>query len=993
MAKIPQLSFTAGELSPSLHARADLARYATGLKQCKNFRVLHTGGVSNREGTEYVSAVGGNGETRLIPFNYNSEQAYMLEFGEEYIHIYVDGAPLPGPPTNITLLAWQIGGFPPATVLPPRLIITLAAPMSLTVGMQVSIAGTTVAGNDWINGVHEVLEVISSTSFIIAAQTADGLIISSPTGTVSVLLEVATPYQVDDLDELRWTQSADILTVVHPDYPPYQLSRLSANSFTFTEAVFDEGPFEDINDDEVLFVHASSEFGVVTLTATQAIFTAEHVGALFYLEQRDGSTIPPWEANRRLAASGGGNCLGEKRISDQKTYLCVTNYAPATNEVITGTIKPTHEHGVAADGHGDAITDGAERAGVDWLYLHSGFGILRITAFISSTQVTALVLSRLPDTVVGGATTTGALYTMTGDGSDSTLAIAAATEGDPTQWVVTFDGVIQPLDSYSVDIAGAVMTFATPPALGVDVEAQQLSSNNRSDVWAFGAWSDVNGYPSVVEYYDNRIIYAATRAQPATLWMSVVDDYARFIQSRPIVDDDSITATINAKQVNKVTNLVPLDSLMVLTKGIEWLTQGGADNVITPSSISFRPQSSNGTKGLPVHLINKSALYIQDRGNRIRDLLSSVDEEGNAVTVGDDLTVTAEHLFKNRTIVDWTLQVLPSKTVWIALDNGDLLSLTYLKEHQVIGWASHGLGGNGLVRRVCCIPEGDEDRLYLIVERDLGGVATRSLERMASRAYEHVRDSIFLDACISYDGRNTDETTVVTLIGSAWSVNDIIDLNANVDLFSADDIGDEVVLAYGETNELRLTITEFVDEQNVKVSPNKDVAAGFRFTPTSAWAMAHDTFSGLAHAEGQEVMVLADANVEGPFTVEDEAITIEHHSVVVHVGFGYNSDLETLDLQVSNGHIRGNAKNIPNIEILVDESRGIFAGKDANNLTEYKQRDESDNYSTMALKTGLAPIDVECDWDKSARVFIRQSYPLPLTILSITPDVKFGGSG
>ena len=84
------------------------------------------------------------------------------------------------------------------------------------------------------------------------------------------------------------------------------------------------------------------------------------------------------------------------------------------------------------------------------------------------------------------------------------------------------------------------------------------------------------------------------------------------------------------------------------------------------------------------------------------------------------------------------------------------------------------------------------------------------------------------------------------------------------DFFAATDIGDALVLGYGETSELRLTITEFVDAQNVSASPNKDVEDQFQASATTEWAMARDTFAGLSHAEGLEVMVLNDAVVEGP---------------------------------------------------------------------------------------------------------------------------------
>ena len=87
--RIIQPSFASGELTPALHARVDLAKYNVGAKQLKNFFVHAHGGASNRQGTDYVATA--LGETRLIPFQYNVEQTYVLEFSNLKMRILKDG--------------------------------------------------------------------------------------------------------------------------------------------------------------------------------------------------------------------------------------------------------------------------------------------------------------------------------------------------------------------------------------------------------------------------------------------------------------------------------------------------------------------------------------------------------------------------------------------------------------------------------------------------------------------------------------------------------------------------------------------------------------------------------------------------------------------------------------------------------------------------------------------------------------------------------------
>jgi len=87
-----QPSFTSGEIAPSLWGRLDVSRYYTGLKTCYNFIVRQFGGVSNRPGTQYSGDVSNhNVKHRNVPFQFSTEQAYALVFGNQKFRIIKDG--------------------------------------------------------------------------------------------------------------------------------------------------------------------------------------------------------------------------------------------------------------------------------------------------------------------------------------------------------------------------------------------------------------------------------------------------------------------------------------------------------------------------------------------------------------------------------------------------------------------------------------------------------------------------------------------------------------------------------------------------------------------------------------------------------------------------------------------------------------------------------------------------------------------------------------
>lgn len=199
----------------------------------------------------------------------------------------------------------------------------------------------------------------------------------------NVIYEIATPYAEADLFRIKFTQSADVLTLVHPAYPPKELRRYAHDHWELVDVTTKNGPFEDINVDESVKVYASASTGTITLTASSAIFGAEQVGKLFYLEQPAVDSVPVWETSKDTA-------INDVRRAD-------SNYYRANTAGKTGTLRPSHTEGMSWDGWG---TD----TGIQWEYLHSGFGIARITAVAGGgLTATATVISYIPSQVVGSA--------------------------------------------------------------------------------------------------------------------------------------------------------------------------------------------------------------------------------------------------------------------------------------------------------------------------------------------------------------------------------------------------------------------------------------------------------------------------------------------------------------------------------------------------------------------------------------------------------------
>ncbi|MGL3999851.1 hypothetical protein ACR3LR_08530 [Pantoea eucalypti] len=732
----------------------------------------------------------------------------------------------------------------------------------------------------------------------------DGGQVLTGSGTV---YEIGTPYEEADLFDLKFTQSADVMTICHKSYAPRELQRYAHDNWALVEVITKNGPFEDINVDESRTVYATGETGNISLFSSSPIFTEEQGGKLFYLEQPSTDSVPVWETSKSVS-------VGLIRRADN-------NYYRANTAGKTGTLRPSHTEGMAWDGWGG---DGSDDTGVQWEYLHSGNGLCRITSVAANgLSATASVISRIPSNVVG--------------------------------------------------------------------------SGKASYKWARYAWNSVNGYPGTVVYYQQRLFFAASAAYPQTIWASRSGDYKDFGKSSPIADDDRITYTYAGRQVNEIRHLIDVGSLVALTSGGQFQIKGDQNNVLTPSSFSFSSQGSDGASSTPPITVSNIALFIQEKGSVVRDLAYSFDVDGYQ---GSDLTVLANHLFQGYQLVDWSFTVVPYSAAWAIRNDGALLTLTYLREQQVFAWAPQPTDGK--FESTCSISEGTEDGVYFSVQRSINGQARRYIERLSTRQFADDVDAFFVDSGLSYDGRNADASRLMTIASASgsWEWAGPFQLNVTGPaFFSASNVGDEVHFPYQEAEGeevigkfLRLTILEFVNGNQVIAQASRDVPEILRSSATSNWRFARKEFSGLSHLEGKTVSILADANVETQKVVSNGSITLDSPGAVVHVGLPITAEFETLDINIANQETLLDKKLIiTQVSLLVNASRGVLAGTDGKNMYEYAQREYEFYDRPVDDATGTIDINIDANWSKGGRVYVRQSDPLPLSILAVIPSISVGG--
>jgi hypothetical protein len=511
----------------------------------------------------------------------------------------------------------------------------------------------------------------------------------------------------------------------------------------------------------------------------------------------------------------------------------------------------------------------------------------------------------------------------------------------------------------------------------------------------------VGYYPGTVAYYQQRLLLANMTNYPERIYFSRPGFYKNFSYSVPSLDTDGMDFDLVGRQVNAIQHLLDVGRLIIFTSGGEWVAKGDATGSVTPSQPNFVQQTYHGASALRPIIVGKDALYVQSRSSIVRDLLYDYETDGYQ---GSDLTVFSSHLVDGYTLQDWTYQQTPNSILWMVRDDGTLLGLTYMREHQILGWHRHDT--EGTFENACAIPETGEDFLYVVVNRTINGSTKRYIERMESRSVteDTIADAVFLDSFLSYDGTNATATTMTLSLGAGgWGWPDELTLTASASFFVVGDVGNAIHMRDSTGDEVRCEITAYTSDKIVTVRPHKDVPASLQATAVTTWGKAVDNLSNLDHLEGEDVAVFADAGVVAnplngsmdTITVASGAITLTKPKEKIHVGLPYLSDLLTLDIDTTQGEtIMDKEKLLTHVTLFVEASRGIWAGQDApsddatnpvEGLREVKVRQFEPPGEPPALRTGKEKVHFPGSWNTHGRVFIRQVDPVPMTILAIAP--------
>jgi len=506
--------------------------------------------------------------------------------------------------------------------------------------------------------------------------------------------QISSPYQGADLFDLHYAQSADVITITHPSYATRELKRLGATNWVLTTLSFAPP------------ANAPTDVAVTATVANNQNKTTQKYVVTTVADDGVTESLPsePKAASNNLTLAGNYNTISWSAVGGNTRYNVYK-----LRGGIYGFIGQAHPN----------------------------------------TGATTKTIATINRPGAGDKTVTVTTTTPHGFANENLVLIEGT--GVPSldgAWVITVTGPTTFTYESVTDATSSANTgTASIPQFSV-IDDNVLPDTTQSPPENIIALNAGTGdYPAATTYHEQRRWFAGSDNKPQVLWATRTGTESNLTSSIPSRDADGMELRIASGQYNRVRHLVALSDLIAFTAGGEFRIYSDGAPAITPTTVTIKPQGYAGASNVQPVVTTGSILYVQAQGSRIREL--SYNWEANAYR-SVDASIMAPHRFNGFTITDLAYSRAPDSICWAVRNDGVLLGMTYVPDQQVYGWHAHDT--DGAFESVCVVPENNEDVLYAVVRRTIGGTALRYIERLRSRLFTDPADAFFVDSGLTYDG-------------------------------------------------------------------------------------------------------------------------------------------------------------------------------------------------------------------------------------------------
>jgi hypothetical protein len=739
----PITNFTAGEISPLLLGRSDLAKTRNACVLLENFIILPQGPLTRRPGLQYIGDCKDHTrKSRAVPFIFSTTQAYVLEFAHNAIRVFKDDGQVVNTPTDTT-----IDG------------------MEVTTGWNSNFANSIATDTDKSEGTYSVnFSRITSdlaTEYIANAYKNFGAPLA--TWANDKYLRFWVKASLPDRDHQQW-----YVEFGEGGYAEQQFRFPTPADATWVLVTVDISGVAGTSRDGVQYIRIRCEWPNVTTIP---------VGSYLKLDWIHRRTETPVEVTTTYTESELFDL--KFRQSNDVLFIAHPSHPPArlTRTSHTAWVlqdanflpPPTYEAGfsdniqltlsAASIGAGRTITAASScfLDGDVGRRISAGTGLLIITAVASGTSATGDILYAFAGTVLAGNTwlMEGTSRTALNQSStpvraapgykitlDCNGGVASFRTTDEGKWLYMLNGCAIITERVSSTQVRAI----------IRKRLETTDGKVGAGTWTLESpkWTATLGYPAALCFIEQRLIWGSSPRFPHNLCMSVTGDYEN--HGKGTLDDDALDITLDANTVQNICWMADTKVLLIGTRQAELrLGASGVGEAIAPTNIERRVESKWGSANVEAVNMGNAVLFVQAGGATMRELGFALDVDGYATP---SLTILAPHVLGSG-VTQMDLQRNPVTIVWCVRSDGQAAALTYERREDVVGWSR--LVTDGAVESVAVIPgTGIEDQVWMTVRRVVNGNTRRFMERLKPIDFgSDVRDAAYFDAMMTYSGTET----------------------------------------------------------------------------------------------------------------------------------------------------------------------------------------------------------------------------------------------
>lgn len=691
--------FNRGRISRLAVARTDVARVALSSEVQTNWMPRTLGSMSLRPGMKYNGAFLDDGA--MIPFVYSNDDVAMIELTATNMRVWENGDSVITRPSVSSVISnggfgsnlndWTdaddgasvsdwTGGF-------MRLLGASEAyarrrqEVTVSVGDQGTIhavrvivkrgpvvlkVGTTAGGDDVFrqavlrSGIHSIAFVPGGNFHIEFSANLDyPILVDSCILETAGDMSIMTPWvDADECKAVRWSQSADVV-FLSSDHQQMQIERRPNDSWSLVFYESDDGPYLSENTGTIS-LSSSGLTGSVTISASEPVFEAGNVGGLFKISSQGQEVQGALSAD--LSYTDPIRVSGVTSTRIFQVVRAGTWSGTLTLQRSVGTVGNWEEANTYNSNGTSSFNDGLDNSIV---FYRIGFS--------------------------------------TGDYVSGTADVSLVFEAG------SITGVVR------------VSAYTNSTTVTADVLVP-LGGTQSSDIWAEGAWSEKNGWPSSVSIWEGRLWWAGL----GRMYGSVSDIFYSF---DPEFEGDAgpINRRVGEGAVNNVNWLLPLSRLIAGTDTAENSVRSNSiDEPVTPSNYNTKAGSTKGGARAPAIIADDIGYFIGRTGRKVYELNYN---QAKYSFSAKDMTLLVPEIGDSG-FVRLAIQMVPDMRVFGVRSDGTCGVLVRDEAEDVLCWVDVETLGD--IQDVIVLPGSDYDRVIFRIKRTINSHVVYYNEEMAS---------------------------------------------------------------------------------------------------------------------------------------------------------------------------------------------------------------------------------------------------------------------